>query len=89
VAAYIVYELLLRRRADFVIRIREDRVDFKGNFPRAQRAAIIHFLSTEAGIRGPCKIFGSWKKGRPAVWFSGQMSEGDKQRIRNLFCVGL
>jgi hypothetical protein len=89
VVAYLVYELLLRRKADFVIRVRGDRVSFKGNFPDAQRAAMIHFLSNDAAIRGPCKVFGSWKAGRASLWFSGQISEREKQRVRNLFSVGL
>jgi hypothetical protein len=89
VAAYVVYELLLRRRADFVIRIRDDRIDFKGNFPLSQRAAIIQFIVNDLSIKGPCKVMGAWKKGRPAIWFAGRLSDGEKQRIRNFLTIGL
>jgi hypothetical protein len=87
-AVYIVYVLLLRRSADFVIRIREDRVVFKGKFPLSQRAAIVQFIVNDLSVEGPCKIMGCWKKGRPTIWFAGRLSEREKQRIRNFLAVG-
>src|SRR5438876_390285 len=87
-AAFVVYALL-RRRFDFVIRVCADRVEFKGKFPIGQRPAVIHFLTSDAAVRGPCKIYGAWIKGRPAIWFSGHVSDGEKQRIRNFLMVGL
>jgi hypothetical protein len=87
-AAYVLYELLLHRRADFVIRVRADRVDFKGNFPHGQRAAIVQFLVNDAAVRGPCRIYGARKKPRLSVWFSGRISDSEKQRVRNFLTIG-
>src|SRR5438552_7321712 len=88
VASYVIYALL-RRKSDFVIRVRGDRVEFKGKFPVAQQPEMIHFLASDAAVRGPCRIYGAWKKGRPAIWFQGQLSNGEKQRIRNFLTIGL
>ena len=88
VAAYVVYGLLLRRKADFIIRVRGDRIQFKGRFPVSQRAAIVQFLVSDTAIHGPCKIYGSWEKKRTTVWFSGHITEGEKQRVRNFLLVG-
>jgi hypothetical protein len=87
-AAYIVYGLLLRRKADFVIRVRGYRIHFKGEFPLSQRAALVQFLANDTAIHGPCKIYGASKKKRTTIWFSGHISEGEKQRVRNFLLVG-
>jgi|SRR5262249_9100054 len=89
VVLYVAYELLPRRKSDFVISIRSDRVKFKGGFPLAQRATIIQFLLSDAAIRGPCRIYGARKKRRLVLWFTGHISEGEKQRVRNFLAVGL
>ena len=88
VAAYVVYGLLLRRKADFIIRVRGDRIQFKGKFPLSQQAAIVQFFASDAAIHGPCKIYGAWKNKRTTIWFSGHINEGEKQRVRNFLSVG-
>ena len=87
-AAFVLYELFLHRRSDFVIRVCADRIKFKGSFPHSQRAAIVQFLVNDAAVRGPCKIYGAWKKPRLSVWFSGRMSDSEKQRVRNFLTIG-
>ena len=88
VAAYVVYGLLLRRKADFIICVRGDRIQFKGRFPLSQRAALVQFLMGDTAIHGPCKIYGARKNKRTTIWFSGHISEGEKQRVRNFLLVG-
>jgi hypothetical protein len=80
---------LVRRKCDFVIRVHGDRIEIKGKFPQGQQAAVIHFLTHEATATGPCKIYGTWKKQRPTVWFRGRLTDPQKQRIRNFLMTGL
>ncbi len=79
---YLTIRWLLVPRADFTIRLRRGRVEFRGAFPLAQRAALTELLH-DLGLEGPAKIMGVRRGARLRVWFGGALTDGQKQRIRN------
>jgi hypothetical protein len=84
----IIVRFLLVRRADFVIRIRGEKIHFQGGFPLSQRAELTELLR-ELKPAGSAKIMGVRHGQRLRIWFSGSLSAGQQQRIRNFLLSGL
>jgi hypothetical protein len=80
---------LSRRSADFTIRLRRGQVDFEGKVPQAARPGLTEFLTTDLGPIGDVAILGSWRGRRLRLWFHGSLTDGQKQRIRNLLLTRL
>jgi hypothetical protein len=82
VVIYVTLRFLIFRRADFTVRYRRGQVEFRGSFPLSQRGALAELLR-EMNLEGPAKIMGVRRKSGLRVWFSGALTAGQKQRIRN------
>jgi hypothetical protein len=85
-AVAVAYQIFVARRADFVIRVRDGRVSFRGKFPAALQGAASEFLLTDLGVTDRVRILGNWpagRGGRLVLWFRGRLSDGQKQRVRN------
>jgi hypothetical protein len=85
----ILVRVFFGRRSDFQIGVRDGRVEYKGRFPLALRPAIEEFLLKDLAIKGPVKIYAIRTNRRWRLWFRGQLSEGEKQRIRNFVATRL
>ena len=68
-------------RADFVVRYRDGRLSCKGRL--AQQVALEQFLRDDLAVRGPVRIAGRRRRGRLLLWFGGELTPGQQQRIRN------
>ena len=77
---------LLRPQAQFVIRLSRGAVQFKGSFPRARRQEVEEFLKQEFAEHRKITISAIRvsKRGLRFV-VRGNVTEGDRQRIRNFF----
>jgi hypothetical protein len=73
------------RPSDWVVRVRDGRVECAGKKPIPRRAELEEYLLGELKLPGPYKIMGRRQGGRLRVWFSGKLSRGDRQRLRNFF----
>jgi hypothetical protein len=74
------------RRADFTIRVREGRVEFRGRFPLALQRDATEFFLRDLAVTHPVRVLGDWPKGRGGrlgLRFRGRLSDGQKQRVRN------
>jgi hypothetical protein len=81
---------LFWRPSDFVIRVRDGRVEFKGRLPRAHHGAITRFLLDDLKLQRGAKIMGTRAGRRLRLRFRGKMSQEDRQRVRNfLASLGL
>ncbi len=89
VAVYVVYQVLLAQRMDFVIQLRKGRVKCKGKIPLSQHQAVEEFLLQDLSLNEPVKISGARNGQRLNLWFRGRLTEGDKQRIRNFLLTRL
>jgi hypothetical protein len=78
---YLAYLLLLGRRADFEIRVRDGRVEYKGKV--AQQGRLSDFLLNDLALKNSIRIMGARNGRRLHLWFRGKLSAGEKQRIRN------
>jgi hypothetical protein len=77
------------RRSDFVVRIRGDQVDFHGKFPASRRAGLAQFVRYDLHLAGPITIRGAWYGRRLRLWFSGPLTPGEQQRLRNYLLTRL
>jgi hypothetical protein len=69
-------------RRDFVVRLRGGRFTCTGRL--AQRAALEQFLRDDLRIAGPAEVAGRRRRnGRLDLWFGGDLTPGQQQRIRN------
>jgi hypothetical protein len=85
--AVIVMVVLYRAtgpRADFVVHFYSGRVDIKGKFPQAHRAALRELLVHDLQLEAPLTIRGAWKGQRLALHFHGSLGKREQQRVRNL-----
>jgi hypothetical protein len=87
-AAYVAYQLLLGKRADFVIRLRKGCVDYQGKFPLSQQSAFNELLLQDLGLTDCVKIMGCREGRRTRIWFRGKLRDAEKQRIRNFLTIG-
>ena len=87
-AAYAAYQLLLGKRADFVIQLRKGSVDYQGKFPLSQQSAFSQLLLHDLGLRDSVKIMGCREGKRTRIWFRGKLGTVEKQRIRNFLTIG-
>jgi hypothetical protein len=78
----IILAVLFLRRSDFVIRVQDGRVACKGKLPLSQ-IALEELLVKDLAIAGPAKIAGCRRGGRLHLWFRGDLTKGEQQRIRN------
>jgi hypothetical protein len=82
-AGYLAYHFLLGgARTDFVIRLRNGHVTYKG-FAAAHQPAVTQFLLQDMALHGSVIIMGSRHGGKTRIWFRGRLSREEKQRIRN------
>jgi hypothetical protein len=81
-AVAIVLAVLFLRRSDFVIRVRDGRIACKGKIPLSQ-IALEELLVNDLGLRGSVTISGARRGGRLQLWFRGDLTKGEQQRIRN------
>jgi hypothetical protein len=72
-------------RADFVARFHDGRLTCKGRL--AQQVALEQFLRDDLAVRGPVRITGRRLRGRLLLWFGGELTPGQQQRIRNFLLV--
>ena len=79
----IAFRLLVFRPADFSVRVRNGVLQFHGAFPRIRQSDFAELLLSDLQLRHAVAVHGVRRGGRLSVWFSGQISEGQKQRIRN------
>jgi hypothetical protein len=82
-ALWLIYHLLLGRRADFRIVVRDGRVECSKGLPLVMRSELGDFLLHDLALRGPVKILGSRRGGRTSLWFRGRLGKREQQRIRN------
>jgi hypothetical protein len=75
------------QRADFVIRVRNGSCHYKGNLPLVKQKAVTQFLLDDLRPRGPVTVRGRHRDGRLRLWFRGDLTPGEKQRIRNFLLV--
>jgi Protein of unknown function (DUF3634) len=87
--AYIVYRVIVYQTTDFEIRLRNGVVAFKGKVPMAQRSALTEFLVRDFGMDRAVTIRGARRSKRLRLWFHGNLSAGEKQRIRNFVAMTL
>jgi hypothetical protein len=70
-------------RADFVVRVRDGRCRYAGKLPLVMQKALTQFLLDEIQPRRPLTIRGNYHAGRLRLRFWGDVTAGEKQRIRN------
>jgi hypothetical protein len=87
-AIYFAYHFFLGGRADFVIWLRNGRVQYKG-FPLAHQPAVTQLLLHDLALVGSAKITGCRHGGRMRIWFRGKFSGAEKQCIRNFLTTRL
>jgi len=80
-AGVVLVMLYQTGRADFVVRYRNGRLTCKGRL--AQQPALEQFLRDDLSVRGPLRIAGRRRQGRLLLWFGGDLTPGEQQRIRN------
>ena len=68
-------------RNDFVLRCRDGRFTCRGQL--ARRAELEQFLQDDLGLAGPLEIAGRRRSGRLVLSFGGELTQGQRQRIRN------
>ncbi len=81
-AAGIIVAVLFLRRSDFVIRLRQGRIACKGKLPLSQ-IALEELLIKDLGLHDAVTISGARRGGRLQLWFRGDLTKGEQQRIRN------
>jgi hypothetical protein len=86
---YLLYRVLFAPGGDFVIRVRDGDVRFKGRIATTHQPALAHFLVHELALRRPVRIVGIRRGQRLELRFRGRLSEADKQRIRNYLATTL
>jgi hypothetical protein len=79
----LLYLLWVGRRYDFMVRVRDRHIEFKGRFPRALQQALTEFLLRDLSVHKSLAIMGAHHGKRLVLWFRGRLSEGVRQRIRN------
>jgi hypothetical protein len=90
VAALLVLGFIwLERRNDFVIRVRRGTVVCRGRVPQSQTRGLSEFLLDDLAVRDAVTIRGRWQKGRLRVWFHGNLTKGQQQRVRNFLLTRL
>lgn len=75
---------LLRYRSDFTISVRRGVYRIKGQMPTPLRQAVEEYLTRELEKHPTFKVHGTWQKKRLRIWFSGAISRGEQQRLRNI-----
>jgi hypothetical protein len=85
IAALCLYLLLFYRHADFVIAVKDGQVHCSRGVPIVLRHQLTVYLLNDLELNGPMKIMGARQKGRGrlCLWFRGQITPGDRQRVRN------
>jgi hypothetical protein len=81
--------LWLYQRSDFVIRVRRGNVECRGRVPLAQARGLTEFLLDDLAVRDGLTIRGRWHGGRLRVWFQGNLTKGQQQRVRNFLLTRL
>jgi len=81
VAGVVLVVLWDTRRKDFVVRFHRGRFTCRGKL--AQQHALAQFLRDDLDVTGPIEISGRRRNGRLLLWFGGDLTRGQEQRIRN------
>jgi hypothetical protein len=84
-AALCLYLLLFYRHADFVITVKYGQVHCSKGVPMVLRHQLTVYLLDDLELKGPLKIMGARQngRGRLCLWFRGQLTPGERQRLRN------
>jgi hypothetical protein len=79
------------RRSDFTIRVRDGSVVCKGKLPQSMKQALTRYLAQEMPAKRSFRVKGVWqsKGSRPRIWFGGDLTPGEQQRLRNFIQNGL
>ena len=79
-----VAAIILWPRSDFVIRTGRAGVQVRGRLPQSKAPDVLQFFERELTAAGPLTVSGSRSRnGRLRLRFRGQLTPGDRQRIRN------
>jgi hypothetical protein len=70
-------------RPDFVIRVRDGRCHCRGKLALVVQRAFAQFLLHDLKPGGPVTISGKYHQRRLRLRFRGNLTPGQKQRIRN------
>ena len=83
-AVGIVLWFALRPRYDFTITVKGGDVKLEGKLPAIQRAAITQFFLSDVPAAGAIRVRGRRvPRGPLRLSIDGELSAGDRQRIRN------
>jgi hypothetical protein len=86
---FVLALLALQNRADFTIRVRKGTVECRGRVPLAQTRGLSEFLLHDLGVHDAVTICGRWQGRRLRVWFRGNLTKGQQQRVRNYLLTRL
>jgi hypothetical protein len=86
---FVVVLIAIYNRADFVIRVRQGTVECRGKVPLAQTRGLSEFLLDDLALQDAVTIRGRWQGGRLRVWFQGNLTRGQQQRVRNYLLTRL
>ncbi|HZL36284.1 MAG TPA: hypothetical protein VFC78_13280 [Tepidisphaeraceae bacterium] len=79
-----------RGKDDFRITVRRGRVHFRGRFPPGRRSDTADFLLREVAAPGVFRVIGNWNSQRILrIAVQGNISDGQRQRIRNFMKITL
>ena len=84
VSCGVLWACFFWRKNDFTIRVHRGKADCRGKLPVHLRQAVEEFLAQEMESRRSFKVQGNWEKKRLRLWFQGDLTRGEQQRIRNL-----
>lgn len=88
VAIVILLYWVWRSRFDFTIHRDGGAVRIQGNIPGSKRARIEEFMA-QLTIPGALTVSGLWQGSALSLSFKGDVSEPDRQRIRNFLLATL
>jgi hypothetical protein len=86
---FVLALVALQTRADFTIRVRKGNVECRGRVPLAQVRGLSEFLLDDLAVRDAVTICGRWQGGQLRVWFHGNLTKGQQQRVRNFLLTRL
>jgi hypothetical protein len=76
------------QRSDFVIRVRQGRVECRGKIPAVRQPELTEFLLCDLNLSNSVRIAGRWQGGRLALSCRG-LDKGQQQRVRNFLLTRL
>jgi hypothetical protein len=71
-------------KPDFTFRVNHGKAQSTGKLPVNLRQVLEEFLTQELDDNRTFKVHGTWRKKRLQLDFRGDLTKGERQRIRNL-----